>query len=326
MHETTILELQEILGAERVLQKEPMSRHTTFRIGGEAEVFVQPRQADELREVLRVCRENGTPYCVIGNGSNLLVSDRGISGVVISLGGSEKEPSYKVTPYGDGRCAVTVWAGELLASFSKQMTRQGLTGLEWASGIPGTVGGALRMNAGAYDGCVKDFLLSATVLTGKGEITRKPAEALELSYRHSCIAENGWTVTDATFLLTEGNRQESEAKIAGFTEKRREKQPLSYPSAGSTFKRPEGYFAGKLVQDAGLRGYRVGDAQVSEKHCGFVINLGQATAEDVATLITDVQEKVRADFGVTLEPEIRFLGDFSGLSERVIQACHLPRK
>lgn len=326
MRETTIRRLQEIFGEARVLRNEPMSRHTTFRIGGPAEAFVNPKKTEELREALRVCREEREPYCVIGNGSNLLVADGGISGVVIALAGGGEEPSERIVPYDDGRFAVTVWAGEQLSSFAKRMTKRGLTGLAWASGIPGTVGGAVRMNAGAYDGCVKDCLLSAEVLTESGECLRQPAEALELSYRHSSVAANGWTVTEATFLLAEGDVKEGEAKIAEFTERRKAKQPLSYPSAGSTFKRPEGYFAGKLVQDAGLRGYRVGDAQVSEKHCGFVINLGRATAEDVATLITDVQEKVRADFGVTLEPEIRFLGDFSGLSERVIQACRLPQK
>lgn len=326
MRETTIRRLQEIFGEARVLRNEPMSRHTTFRIGGPAEALVTPKKTEELQEALRVCREEREPYCVIGNGSNLLVADGGISGVVIALAGGEEEPSERVVSYGDGRFAVTVWAGELLSAFAKRMTKRGLMGLAWASGIPGTVGGAVRMNAGAYDGCVKDCLLSAEVLTESGECLRQPAEALELSYRHSSVAANGWTVTKATFLLTEGDAEEGEAKIAEFTERRKEKQPLSYPSAGSTFKRPEGYFAGKLVQDAGLRGYRVGDAQVSEKHCGFVINLGRATAEDVVTLIADVQEKVRVDFGVTLEPEIRFLGDFSGLSERVIKACRLPQK
>lgn len=326
MRETTIRRLQEIFGETRVLRNEPMSRHTTFRVGGPAEAFVQPRTTEELRGALRVCREEREPYCVIGNGSNLLVADGGISGAVIALAGGEETSAERAVPCGEGQYAVTVWAGELLSAFAKRMTKRGLIGLEWASGIPGTVGGAVRMNAGAYDGCVKDFLLSAEVLTESGECVRQPAEALELSYRHSSIAAKGWTVTEATFLLTEGDAAEGEAKIAAFTERRKEKQPLSYPSAGSTFKRPEGYFAGKLVQDAGLRGYRVGDAQVSEKHCGFVINLGRATARDVVTLIADVQEKVRADFGVTLEPEIRFLGDFSGLSERVMQACRLPRR
>ncbi len=321
MYETAILKLQESLGRNRVLLSEPMSRHTTFRIGGPAEVYVQTTDAKELGDTLRICREEKVPYTVIGNGSNLLVADRGMTGVVIALGGSGEAVCEAV---GD-KFAVTVWGGELLAPFAKQMTKRGLVGLEWASGIPGTVGGAVRMNAGAYGGCVGDFLQSAEVLTEDNRLIPLTAEELELSYRHSCVEEKGYTVVSATFLLARGDRTESEAKIAELTVKRKEKQPLNYPSAGSTFKRPEGYFAGKLIQDAGLRGYRVGDAQISEKHCGFVVNLGAATAADVLNLIADVQERILAEAGVLLEPEVRFLGDFSDVSERVKKACRLPQ-
>lgn len=326
MYETTILMLQKLLGNDRVLLSEPMSRHTTFRIGGAADVFVQVTNTQELLWVLRICRDERVPYTVIGNGSNLLVADKGIPGVVISLSGSKEE--YRIVPAEnqEGKYLATVWGGELLVSFAKQMTRQGLLGLEWASGIPGTVGGAVRMNAGAYDGCVKDCLYSAKVITEDNQLLELAAEKLELSYRHSCVEEKKYVITEATFLLTEGDKEKGAARIAELTEKRKEKQPLNYPSAGSTFKRPEGYFAGKLIQDAGLRGYRVGDAQVSEKHCGFVVNLGEATAMDVLTLITDVSERVQSSEGVTLEAEVRFLGDFSGVSERVKKACHLPQK
>lgn len=321
MYENAILKLQESLGKDRVLLSEPMSRHTTFRIGGPAQGYIQTNNAAELAETLRICREEDVPYTVIGNGSNLLVADRGITGIVISLGGSGeiicKEAGNKVM--------VTVWGGELLVPFSKQMTKQGLVGLEWASGIPGTVGGAVRMNAGAYDGCIKDYLQSVEVLTKDNLQMTLTADELQLGYRNSCVEARGYTIVSATFLLTKGDKAESEAKIAELTAKRKEKQPLNYPSAGSTFKRPEGYYAGKLIQDAGLRGYRVGDAQVSEKHCGFVVNLGNATAADVLNLITDVQEKILAGEGVRLEPEVRFLGDFSDVSERVKKACRLPQ-
>ncbi len=323
MQEKTIIRLCEILGSDRVLQNEPMRLHTTFRIGGPADVFVRIRSAGELCDALRVCREEAVPVYVIGNGSNLLVADKGISGVVLSLSAGEQESFEEAVFKDDGSVAVTVWAGEMLATFAKQATKKGFLGMEWASGIPGTVGGALRMNAGAYDGCIRDCLLAAEVLTKQGERLLKTAEDLSLSYRHSNLEEKGQTALSATFLLRRGNAEEGLARIAELTKLRCEKQPLSYPSAGSTFRRPEGYFAGKLIQDAGLRGYRVGDAQVSEKHCGFVINLGSATAVDILTLIADVKEKVQADFGVELEPEIRFLGDFSGLAERVMQACRL---
>lgn len=292
---------------ERIFFDEPMAKHTTFRIGGPAECYVIPDDVTQIRQTLALARAEGIPCHVIGNGSNLLVSDDGVSGIVIRM-----EENVWENAGGSGELDyIRVSAGTLFSSFAKAMCRDGYAGMEFATGIPGSVGGAVVMNAGAYGGEIKDVLLSADVLTPDGEVLTVPAEELNLSYRHSNVSEKDYTVLSAVFALRKSEDPEAvAAKVAELSEKRKEKQPLEYPSAGSTFKRPqgEGLFAGKLIDDCGLRGYRVGGAQVSEKHCGFVINRGNATAEDVMQLISAVQRTVLEKFGILLEPEVRFLG------------------
>ena len=294
--------LSSIAGKENVLRDEPMSRHTTFRTGGPAEYLVSP-DMDGLPGVIAFCREQGIPLTVIGNGSNLLVGDKGISGVVVEIGRSMGEIRLEGNK-------ITAQAGALLSAVSARAAAEGLTGLEFASGIPGSVGGAVIMNAGAYGGEMKDTLVAATVLTKEGEIVRLPAEELDLSYRHSNLPEKESIVLEAEFVLTEGDVDQIAATLAELKQQRTSKQPLEYPSAGSTFKRPEGHFAGKLIEDAGLKGYTIGGAQVSEKHCGFVINKGGATSEDVLNLIRHIQDVVQEQFGVALETEVRLIGEF----------------
>ena len=292
--------LAEITGAANVKAEEPMKNHTTFRIGGPAQFFVTPENADELILVVGLCRGQEMPYTVIGNGSNLLVSDAGYRGVVIS---TEKLDVCQT----EGE-RIRAGAGVKLARMAKQALEHGLTGLEFAAGIPGTVGGALVMNAGAYGSEMKNVLVNAVLLTKDGAVIRRTGEELELGYRTSNIPAEGLTVLEAEFQLQPGDKNEILQVMNDLAAKRREKQPLEYPSAGSTFKRPEGYFAGKLIDDAGLRGFQVGGAQVSEKHCGFVINRDQATAADVEELCRQVAEKVKEQFGVDLEMEIKRLG------------------
>lgn len=295
---------REIVGDENLFLDEPMKQHVTFRIGGPAKYYLTPGTVEELQQILRVCKEEELPYFILGNGSNLLVSDQGFSGAVIQI--------YKNMNriHVDGN-KIIAQAGILLSQMAKKALEQELTGLEFASGIPGTLGGAVVMNAGAYGGEMKDVLTSVTVLTPEGEILELQADELELGYRTSVIKEKQYIVLEASLTLEKGKKTEIQDRMDELKIKRVEKQPLEYPSAGSTFKRPEGYFAGKLIQDAGLRGYQVGGAQVSEKHCGFVINRGNASAADVVGLIQDVQEKVWELYQVKLEPEVKFLGDFS---------------
>ena len=295
----------EILGNNRVLFDEPMSQHTTFRIGGPADVFVMPENYEQIREVLRLCKEEKLPFFVLGNGSNLLVSDSGYRGVIIQMDRNMEEIRL------DGE-EIHACAGALLSSVAVAARNASLTGFEFAGGIPGTIGGAAEMNAGAYGGELKDVLKEVTVMTREGEILTIPAEKMEMGYRTSIIKTAGYLVLEAVISLKKGDEEAIRATMKDLSERRTEKQPLDYPSAGSTFKRPEGYFAGKLIMDSGLRGYRVGGAQVSEKHCGFVINAGGATAEDVRSLMDHVIRVVREKYGVTLEPEVKFLGDFNG--------------
>ena len=296
-------ELEKVLGRQKVLLQEPMKKHTTFRVGGPADYFVMPETKDEIRRIITVCRECGTPFYIIGNGSNLLVSDKGYRGVIIQL---YKEMS-KIETEGN---VIRADAGASLARVANAALEAGLTGFEFASGIPGTLGGACVMNAGAYGGEMKDVLLSVTALAADGEFLTIPKDRLELGYRTSVFARKGYIVVEALLELKEGSKEAIRQKMEELREKRITKQPLEYPSAGSTFKRPEGYFAGKLIQDARLRGYRVGGAQVSEKHCGFVINCGNASAADVDELMKQVSAKVEEQFGVTLEPEVKRLGEF----------------
>lgn len=293
----------EILGEEKVLTSEPMKRHTTFRIGGPADYFLIPETAEEIRKVLKFCREEKLPYFILGNGSNLLVSDKGYRGVIIQL----YRNMCSVTAEGTN---IRAASGALLSSIAVAAKNASLTGFEFAGGIPGTLGGAVVMNAGAYGGEMKDVLKEVTVLDEKGNLLTLGAEDLNMGYRTSIIKSAGYLVLEAVIALKEGDQEQIKARMRELTELRTSKQPLEYPSAGSTFKRPEGYFAGKLIMDCGLRGYRVGGAQVSEKHCGFVINAGDATAADVRTLMKDVSDRVWEKFGVTLEPEVKFLGEF----------------
>ena len=295
--------LQNMIGEAKVLVNEPMASHTTFRIGGPADYFVMPETVEELAKVLNLCKEENMPYFILGNGSNLLVGDKGFRGVVIQLYKNFDGLQIEGT-------TVTAKAGAMLIRVAKESGKAGLTGLEFASGIPGTIGGAMVMNAGAYGGEMKDVVTAVTVLTKDGEIKTLTGEEMNFRYRGSVVEDEAYIVLEAVMELQEGNLEEIQARIDELSVQRRTKQPIEFPSAGSTFKRPEGYFAGKLIQDANLRGYQVGGAQVSEKHCGFVINAGGATAADVMQLMQDVSDKVQAQFGVALEPEVKRIGEF----------------
>ena len=294
--------MKTILPEERIREKELMKNHTTFRIGGEADVLVMP-EAQEIPLVLQKAAELQIPVTVIGNGSNLLVGDKGIRGLVLEIG----KPADYVEIEGN---RLRVGAGTMLGKAAAQAAEAGLGGMEFAAGIPGSMGGAVVMNAGAYGGEIKDILVEAKVITREGKELTLSNEDLDLSYRHSCIPEKEYIVVEATLELQPKDIAEIRERMSELRQQRIEKQPLEYPSAGSTFKRPEGYFAGKLIMDAGLRGYQVGDAQVSEKHCGFVINRGNATAAEVKQLMQDVAEKVYEEYQVTLEPEVKMIGEF----------------
>lgn len=288
---------------KNVLTDEPLKNHVTFRVGGAADYFVSPESAEEVQKIILLCKEAGMPYYILGNGSNLLVSDQGYRGVIIQIYKSMSEISVK----GE---FVTAQAGALLSAIAAKAAGESLAGFEFASGIPGTIGGAAVMNAGAYGGEMKDVLEQVTVLTKEGELLTIPKEELDMGYRTSKVAKNQCIVLEAVIHLAHGEQEKIREKMNELKEKRTTKQPLEYPSAGSTFKRPEGYFAGKLIEEAGLRGFQVGGAQVSEKHCGFVINKDNATASEVRELIRQVSERVKANSGVTLEPEVKMLGEF----------------
>ena len=294
--------LNNVIAKDSILLDEPMSRHTTFRVGGPADFFVTPKAKEEVRDVIRICKEAGMPYYIIGNGSNLLVSDAGYRGVIVQI---YKEMNEVKVEGG----LVKAQAGALLSGIAAKALGAELSGFEFASGIPGTIGGACVMNAGAYGGEMKDVLESVTVLTGEGKIIELGRNELELGYRTSVIAKKGYIVLGAVLKLERGDGEKIKTYMDELKEKRVTKQPLEYPSAGSTFKRPEGYFAGKLIEDAGLRGFQVGGAQVSEKHCGFVINRDHATAADIMELMRQVQIRVKENSGVDLEPEVKRLGD-----------------
>lgn len=320
-------DLISIVGREHVLMDEPMCRHTSFRIGGAAKYFVTVTKEDILIKLLSFLQMKGQQYYVLGNGSNLLVDDRGYDGVIIKLDGEFKEIRVNM------EATVQAGAGVLLANLSNTAWKHSLTGLEFAFGIPGTLGGAIVMNAGAYGSEMKQVVKTVRVLNlpqtetpgdtdsfdgtgiiGAGEKTKFESqiceytcEEMHFAYRHSRMKEIPGIVLSVTLELRKGDAQEIKANMDSFTAQRKEKQPLEYPSAGSAFKRPEGHFAGKLISDAGLKGYRVGDAMVSEKHAGFVINAGNATARDVKQLLDDVSRIVYEKYGIRLEPEIIFL-------------------
>lgn len=287
---------------DNVLFDEEMSKHTTFRIGGKADAFVNVENALEIEKVIHFCTDTDTPYMIMGNGSNMLVSDKGIRGVVIHIGSGMSKCRIE----GD---EVYAEAGILMSALAKKILEANLTGFEFAAGIPGTLGGGIYMNAGAYGGELKDIIESVTFICPDGLIKTETVDNLDLGYRHSMFMQGGYTILSCKMKLEKGNYDEIKALMADFNARRSEKQPLSQPSAGSTFKRPEGYFAGKLIQDAGLMGYSIGGAMVSDKHAGFVVNKGGATAKDVLDLIEHIQKTVKDKFGVDLEPEVRLIGE-----------------
>lgn len=301
MNQKVIEKFWNLLGKDRVLVDEPMKRHTTFRIGGPADFFLLPSTVDEVRGILEICREEELPYFILGNGSNLLVSDKGYRGVIIQLYRNFSNISVE----GNEICASS---GALLSQIAAAARNASLTGFEFAGGIPGTLGGAVFMNAGAYGGELKDVLKEAVVMTEQGEILTLPVEKLDMGYRTSRIKKAGYLVLEARLVLEQGDMDKIRDITKDLTEKRVSKQPLEYPSAGSTFKRPEGYFAGKLISDAGLKGFSIGGAQVSEKHAGFVINTGNASAADVTALTDEVKNRVQKQFGVMLELEVKKMG------------------
>ncbi|MDY5846173.1 MAG: UDP-N-acetylmuramate dehydrogenase [Bariatricus sp.] len=296
-------ELYAVIDKDRIYTDEPMKNHTTFRIGGPADYFVTPKDEKEIAAVIEICKKREIPYYIVGNGSNLLVGDKGYRGVVIQIFKTMNHIRVSENE-------IYAAAGSSLAQIASAALAAELTGFEFAAGIPGTIGGAVVMNAGAYGGEMKDVLASVQVLTEEGELKTLSLEELKLGYRTSIIPKKNYIVIGARILLKPGKKEEIKARMDELREMRVSKQPLEYPSAGSTFKRPEGYFAGKLIQDAGLKGFSVGGAMVSEKHSGFVINTGNATASDVKKLISEVAACVKEQTGVTLEPEVKQMGEF----------------
>lgn len=282
--------------------KEPMSCHTSFRTGGPADWFIIPDTSEELAAVISVCRRLDASWCVIGNGTNLLAGDLGYRGAIISM-----ERFQKLEICGN---RVSAGAGLLLSRLANGACKEGLAGMEFAAGIPGTVGGAVVMNAGAYGGEISRILESVTVLDEGGRLSKRQAEELELGYRTSRFQRTGEIVLEAEFLLVPGAQDEIRARMEELAKRRKEKQPLEYPSAGSTFKRPEGYFAGQLIEKAGLKGFCLGGAAVSEKHAGFVINKENATSADILALCEEVRRRVKENSGQDLELEVRLLGEF----------------
>lgn len=303
MNRTNVIHLLEKkINREYIIEDEMMNKHTTFKVGGPADLYVIPRSEEELVYAIEVCKSENVPYYVIGNGSNLLVTDKGFRGVIIEVYRQMSDITV------EGNC-ITAYAGALLSKIANTALEHGLKGLEFAHGIPGALGGAVTMNAGAYDGEMKQVLESATVIDDKGQVRTLSSDELELEYRKSIISRLGYTVIKATMRLEDGDKEAISAKMKDLMQRRRDKQPLEYPSAGSTFKRPVGHFAGKLIMDAGLRGYQLGGAQVSEKHCGFVINKDHATCQDILDLIHYIQEEVKSKFDVQIEPEVKMIGE-----------------
>jgi len=295
--------LESVVTPENILLEEPMHKHTTFRVGGPAEVFVTVDNKEQLEKIIKYLNLVERPYFILGNGSNLLVGDKGYRGVIIRLGG-------EFTALKTEGNLLTAGASVLLSAAAREAMENGLTGMEFASGIPGSIGGGVKMNAGAYDGEMRQIVESVQVMYKDGSILDLDNDTMEFGYRNSVIKNRPYVVLQVSLRLQPGNKEEILARMNELAARRKEKQPLEFASAGSTFKRPEGYFAGKLIMDSGLRGARIGGAQISEKHCGFVINDGTAIAADIAELIQEVVETVRDKFGVTLEPEVIFLGDF----------------
>lgn len=302
MSESNYQQLSALLPAGCARENVVLAPYTTMRTGGPAALFAEPRNAQQLARVHQWAQEKGLPLLILGNGSNLLIADSGFDGLVIHLGRALSEVSVFAN-------TLTAQAGASLAAAARAAAQASLTGLEFAAGIPGSIGGAVCMNAGAYGGEIAQVIVSARVLTPEG-VRTVSKEELTLGYRSSAVMQSGWVVLEATFELTPGNPDQIKATMANLAARRREKQPLQYPSCGSFFKRPVGYYAGALIEQAGLKGYRVGDAQVSEMHAGFVINRGHATSSEIYRLMQDVQRRVQAQFGVALEPEVRLIGHF----------------
>jgi UDP-N-acetylmuramate dehydrogenase len=295
-------QINAIIPKENILGDEPMSRHTTFRTGGPADYFIRISSKDELSKLITVLKKENIDFFVTGNGSNLLVSDNGYHGVIISMSGLD-------TLQVDGN-RILAGAGVLNSKVAQEALKHSLTGMEALAGIPGSVGGCLRMNAGAYGSEMKDVVESADIMFEDGHVETMSVDDMKLRYRGSRIGDEKLYVLGVTFTLFNGDKKAIEEAMADYAARRRDKQPLEFPSAGSTFKRPEGYFAGKLIQDAGLRGFAIGGAQVSDKHCGFVVNKGGATSKDVIDVIRHVQKTVLETSGVELDTEVILLGDF----------------
>ena len=292
--------LEQYVPRKNILLGEPMSRHTTFRIGGEADCFVEIENMEQLIQLKRYLQMVEQPCLVLGNGSNLLVSDKGYEGVVLHVGSHMQQ----IQVQGD---RLVVQAGALMSQVARTACEQGLTGMEFASGIPGTIGGGVIMNAGAYGGEISQEVTQVMVVDREGNVLDLNNATMEFGYRTSAIKHQPFTVAEVTLQLAAGEREAIQSRMEELSAKRREKQPLEYPSAGSIFKRPEGYYAGELIMKSGLRGYQIGGARVSDKHCGFIINTGKATCEDVRDLIAHVQERVKACFGVELETEVIYI-------------------
>lgn len=299
--EAVIRTIRGFVPEKNIYLQESMADHTTFRIGGPADCFVQIENMDQLIQVQKYLGQVEMPFFILGNGSNLLVSDKGYQGVILQIGREMSKVDVSDT-------VIAAEAGASLAQVARAALEHGLTGLEFAAGIPGTVGGGVVMNAGAYDGSLSQVVTQVNVVKKDGECMELENQSMEFGYRTSTIRNSRFTVTKVIMQLERGDREQIRARMDELALKRREKQPLEYPSAGSTFKRPQGYFAGKLIMDAGLRGFRIGGAKVSDKHCGFIVNMGGATAEDVRDVIFEVQERVKDRFNVNLEPEVLFLG------------------
>ena len=306
---TLVEELNNIMGQENVCEKELMKNHTTFRIGGPADILACPETDSSLIEGIRLCQSRKVPFYIIGNGSNLLVGDRGFRGVIFKICKNLNAVTMEESDAGE-KLYVKAGAGCMLAKLAKEVSAAGYTGFEFATGIPGTLGGAVAMNAGAYGGEMRQIIQSARIADQEGNIRELSLDELELGYRKSRIQTEQLIALSVSMEFQKGDVKAILRKVDELSQQRKEKQPLEYPSAGSTFKRPEGYFAGKLIQDAGLKGYRVGDAMVSDKHSGFVVNMGEATAGQVRQLMQDVDEKVYEQFHVHLEPEVRCIGEF----------------
>lgn len=295
--------LMDMVPKENIHIEEPLANHTTFRVGGPTDCLVEIESTEQLRKIQKYLRLIEEPYTILGNGSNLLVGDGGYRGIVLQIG--NKMADIRV----DGN-TITAQAGALLSKTAKVALEHGLAGLEFASGIPGSIGGAVVMNAGAYGGEMKQVITSVTVLDQEGEELVLDNETMEFGYRTSVIKHRPFLVTEVTFELTPGDPKVIKSTMDDLATRRREKQPLEYPSAGSTFKRPEGHYAGQLIMEAGLRGFQIGGARVSDKHCGFVINTGTASAADVLDVIRHVQQTVKEKFDVDLETEVIMLGEF----------------